>query len=136
MCNVYEDLDKLTGLFSMDWGLLGTQLTNAAIYIGYEAKDLLIDITKNLGTSCQDEAMMAAQNAINDGLLNNVNDYINEGDFDDAPEFDLDALTDALEEAGAAVLDCIVSDMNLYEIGTDLGTIMSRVIQSQLDATN
>jgi len=24
MCNVYEDLDKLTGLFSMDWGLLGT----------------------------------------------------------------------------------------------------------------
>jgi len=80
--------------------------------------------------------MMAAQNAINDGLLNNVNDYINEGDFDDAPEFDLDALTDALEEAGAAVLDCIVSDMNLYEIGTDLGTIMSRVIQSQLDATN
>lgn len=37
MCNVYNDLDKLTGLFSMDWGLLGTAVTNAAIYIGYEA---------------------------------------------------------------------------------------------------
>lgn len=52
MCNVYEDLDKLTGLFSMDWGLLGNSLTNAAIYIGYEAKDLLLDIVKNMGNNC------------------------------------------------------------------------------------
>lgn len=60
MCNIYEDLDKLTGFFSMDWGLLGQSLTNTAIYIGYEAKDLLIDITVNLGNNCQEEAMMAA----------------------------------------------------------------------------
>ena len=44
----------------MDWGLLGQSLTNAAIYIGYEAKDLLIDIAKNLGNNCQDEAIAAA----------------------------------------------------------------------------
>lgn len=124
MCNVYEDLDKLTGFFSMDWGLLGQSLTNAAIYIGYEAKDLLIDIAKNLGNNCQDEAIAAAQNAVNEGLLNNVNDYLIEGDT----TFDVDAITEALEEAGATLLDCVISDMNLYEVGTDLGTIMSRVI--------
>jgi len=124
MCNVYEDLDKLTGFFSMDWGLLGQSLTNAAIYIGYEAKDLLIDIAKKLGNNCQDEAIAAAQNAVNEGLLNNVNDYLIEGDT----TFDVDAITEALEEAGATLLDCVISDMNLYEVGTDLGTIMSRVI--------
>ena len=52
MCNIYEDLDKMVGLFSMDWGYLGQTLTNTTIYIGYEAKDLLLDITANLGSSC------------------------------------------------------------------------------------
>jgi len=37
MCNVYNDLDKLTGLFSMDWGLLGTLVTQTSIYLAYEA---------------------------------------------------------------------------------------------------
>ena len=37
MCNVYNDLDKLTGLFSMDWGLLGNLVTQTAVYLGYEA---------------------------------------------------------------------------------------------------
>jgi len=27
MCNVYEDLDKLTGIFSLDYGLLAQQMT-------------------------------------------------------------------------------------------------------------
>lgn len=111
----------------MDWGLLGQSLTNAAIYIGYEAKDLLIDIAKNLGNNCQDEAIAAATQAVNEGLLNNVDDFLVEGED---TTFDVDAITEALEEAGASMLDCIVSDMNLYEVGTDLGTIMSRVIQA------
>ena len=76
--------------------------------------------------------MMAAQNAVNEGLLNNIEDYVNEGDT----TFDVDAITDALEEAGAQMLDCVISDLNLYEVGTDLGTIMSRVLQAQIDPTN
>jgi len=52
MCNVYEDLDKLTGILSMDWGLLGTLLTTMTINLAYEARDLLIDITNNLGRDC------------------------------------------------------------------------------------
>ena len=52
MCNVYEDLDKLTGLFSMDWGLLGSMVTSITINLAYEARDMLIDITNNMGRSC------------------------------------------------------------------------------------
>ena len=52
MCNVYEDLDKLTGLLSMDWGLLGSMVTSITINLAYEARDMLIDITNNLGRSC------------------------------------------------------------------------------------
>ena len=52
MCNVYEDLDKLTGLLSMDWGLLGSMVTSITINLAYEARDMLIDITNNMGRSC------------------------------------------------------------------------------------
>ena len=52
MCNVYEDLDKLTGVLSMDWGLLGTLLTTMTINLAYEARDMLVDITSNLGRDC------------------------------------------------------------------------------------
>jgi hypothetical protein len=52
MCNVYEDLDKLTGVLSMDWGLLGTLLTTMTINLAYEARDMLVDITNNLGRDC------------------------------------------------------------------------------------
>jgi len=57
-------------------------------------------------------------------------DYQIDGENEGETIFDVDALTDALEEAGSAMLDCVISDMNLYEVGTDLGNIMSRVIQA------
>jgi hypothetical protein len=63
---------------------------------------------------------------VTEGLLNNVDDYLIEGDT----TFDVDAITEALEEAGATLLDCVISDLNLYEVGTDLGNIMSRVLQA------
>ena len=141
MCNIYEDLDKLVGLFSMDWGYLSQTLTNTTIYIAYEAKDLLLDIAANMGQSCQEEAMMAAEQALMEGIIDDIDDFIvfgedEDGNFTVDQGFDVDRLTDALEEAGQSMLDCIVKDINLYEIGLDLGQIMSRVIQAQLDPTN
>ena len=141
MCNIYEDLDKLVGLFSMDWGYLSQTLTNTTIYIAYEAKDLLLDIANNMGQSCQEEAMMAAEQALMEGIIDDIDDFIvfgedEDGNFTVDQGFDVDRLTDALEEAGQSMLDCIVKDINLYEIGLDLGQIMSRVIQAQLDPTN
>lgn len=105
MCNIYEDLDKLVGLFSMDWGYLGQTLTNTTIYIAYEAKDLLLDIAANMGESCQKEALVAAEKALQEGIINDMNDFIifgedEDGNFTVDQGFDVDKLTDALEEAG------------------------------------
>ena len=105
MCNIYEDLDKLVGLFSMDWGYLGQTLTNTTIYIAYEAKDLLLDIAANMGESCQEEALVAAEKALQEGIINDMNDFIifgedEDGNFTVDQGFDVDKLTDALEEAG------------------------------------
>lgn len=141
MCNIYEDLDKMVGLFSMDWGYLGQTLTNTTIYIAYEAKDLLLDIANNMGSSCQDEALIAAEQAVQEGIINDIDEFIvfgedEDGNFTVDEGFDVDRLTDVLKEAGESMLDCIVKDINLYEIGLDLGTIMSRVLQAQLDPTN
>jgi hypothetical protein len=60
MCNVYEVLDKLTGIFSLDWGLLAEQLTNIAVYMGMEAMDMLDDIAKNMGENCIEGAVAIA----------------------------------------------------------------------------
>ena len=76
MCNVYNDLDKLTGLFSMDWGLLGTQVTNAAVYLGYEAKDILLNIVENMGNDCQEEALVAVERMLNEGILEDANESL------------------------------------------------------------
>ena len=59
MCNVYEDLDKLTGIFSMDWGLVGSMVTSITVNLAYEARDMLVEIANNLGRDCQKEAMLA-----------------------------------------------------------------------------
>ena len=126
MCNVYNDLDKLTGLFSMDWGLLGTQVTNAAVYLGYEAKDILLNILENMGNDCQDEAIEAVERMLNEGILEDANEYLNEGE----DTFDVERLKDVAEEAGLDLLDCVLQDINLYNIGNDVGQIMSRILQS------
>ena len=90
MCNVYEDLDKLTGIFSMDWGLVGSMVTSITINLAYEARDMLVEIANNLGRDCQKEAALAAQNAVNEGILNNAEDYLNSNGEDTT--FDVDAL--------------------------------------------
>lgn len=134
MCNVYEDLDKLTGILSMDWGLLGTLLTTMTINLAYEARDLLIEITNNLGRDCQAEAALAAQNAVNEGLLNNAEDFLNSDGTDSS--FDVDALKSALDEAGSTLLNCVVTDVNLYKVGRDCGDIVAHSLQAYLDPTN
>ena len=123
MCNVYEDLDKLTGIFSMDWGLVGSMVTSITINLAYEARDLLVDIANNLGRDCQKEAMLAAQNAVNEGILNNAEDYLNSNGEDTS--FDVDALQDALDEAGSTLLNCVVTEVNMYKVGRDCGDIIA-----------
>ena len=68
MCNVYEDIDKLVGYASMDWGLISEQLTQIGMYMGLESKDLLEEISANMGENCMDEAIALANEAINAGL--------------------------------------------------------------------
>lgn len=41
MCNIYEDLDKIVGLLSMDWGLLSEQVTEIGMYMWLESNELL-----------------------------------------------------------------------------------------------
>jgi len=48
---------------------------------------------------------------------------------------DTEALRDQLRDSGY-ILDCIPIDLNLYVIGNDLGIMISRMLQAQLDATN
>ena len=84
---------------------------------------------------------MAAEQALQEGIIDDIDNFIQFGEDEDGnmtvdQGFDVDKLTDALKEAGESMLDCIVKDINLYEIGLDLGQIMSRVIQAQLDPTN
>ena len=84
---------------------------------------------------------MAAEQALQEGIIDDIDNFIQFGEDEDGnmtvdQGFDVDKLTDALKEAGESMLDCIVKDINLYEIGLDLGTIMSRVLQAQLDPTN
>jgi len=59
MCNWYELFNIVTGLFSMDWSLLGEMATNAAVYLGYEAIDIYTEIMNNTKEDCHDEALEA-----------------------------------------------------------------------------
>ena len=58
MCNVYEDLDKLVGLLSMDWGLLAEQLTEIGMYMWLEADKLLKEIQEAMGDDCMKEVIL------------------------------------------------------------------------------
>lgn len=77
---------------------------------------------------------MAAQNAVNEGLLNNAEDYLNSDGTDTS--FDVDALQAALDEAGSTLLNCVVTDVNLYKVGRDCGDIVAHSLQAYLDPTN
>ena len=68
MCNIYEVLDKLTGIFSLDWGLLAEQVTNIAVYMGMEAMDMLEDIANNMGEDCLGDAIELANDVTNELL--------------------------------------------------------------------
>lgn len=52
MCNIYEDLDKLVGLLSMDWGLLTEQLTEIGMYMWLESEKYLKEIQEAMGEDC------------------------------------------------------------------------------------
>ena len=49
---------------------------------------------------------------------------------------DVDTTLETLKDAGYTLDDCIITDINLYVIGNDLGIMISRMLQAQLDATN
>lgn len=68
MCNIYEDIDKLVGTASLDWGLVSEQLTQIGMYMGLESKKILEEIADNMGEDCMEEAIMLANEAINAGL--------------------------------------------------------------------
>lgn len=44
MCNVYEDLDKLVGIASLDWGLVGEQTSEIGMYMWLESEKMLKEI--------------------------------------------------------------------------------------------
>jgi len=79
MCNVYEDLDKLVGLLSMDWGLLSEQITEIGMYMWLEADKLLKEIQEAMGDDCMKEVILLTNKAINDGL-DEIEDMVNVGD--------------------------------------------------------
>lgn len=61
---------------------------------------------------------------LNEGILEDVNEYLNEGD----ESFDVEKIKDLAEEAGLSILDCVLRDMNLYIIGDDVGKMMGRIL--------
>lgn len=131
MCNVYEDLDKLVGIMSIDWGLMAEQLTQIGMYMALESADLLTEIADNFGEDCMDAVLELANEAINDGL-DELEDFVNTGGQDN--QFDVDGLAETLKDSGY-IMDCAIKDLNLHVIGKDLGTMISRMLQSQLDPT-
>ena len=48
---------------------------------------------------------------------------------------DVDTTLETLN-AGYTLEGCVITDINLYTIGNDLGIMISRMLQAQLDATN
>lgn len=143
MCNFYELIDKLVGLFSMDWAALGEQVTQLGIYLGAYAKDMFIDIADNIGEDCLKETMAIAQDLIDEGnqiLADFLEDQEAQADADGTKfEVDVDSLMDVIKDQGDnanALLTCMVSDIDLYAVGHDTGVIFSRALQVQLDATN
>ena len=79
MCNIYEDLDKIVGLLSLDWGLLAEQSTQIGMYMWLEAESYLREIQQAMGDDCLTEALVLANQAINDGL-DEIEDMVNMGD--------------------------------------------------------
>ena len=130
MCNVYEVLDKLTGAMSLDWGLISEQLTNIAVYMGMEAMDIVDDIVRNLGEDCLENAVVYTNSLAND-LIDEAYDYLEEGDV----LFDVDG-KELGTMIGGEIMDCLVHDMNLYEVGHDAGLMISNMLQTQIDPTN
>ena len=78
-----------------------------------------------------DEVLELANEAINDGL-DELEDFINSGGTDTS--FDVDGLADTLADSGY-IMDCAIKDVNLHVIGMDIGTMVSRMLMSQLDPT-
>lgn len=85
-----------------------------------------------MGNSCQDEAFGALDEMLNKGIIEDLNEFLQEDEL----TYDLDKVTEALEQQGEIVFDCVFKDMNLYKIGTDIGTMMASVLQAQLDPTD
>lgn len=136
MCNTYELIDKLVGLFSMDWSALGEQMTQLGIYLGAYAKDMFVDIADNIGEDCLDETLAIAMDMIDQGNQA-LNDYLNSADPD--ATFDVDGLMDMISDQGAGandLLTCMISDIDLYAVGLDMGILFSRALQVQIDAEN
>lgn len=49
---------------------------------------------------------------------------------------DVDRQLETLKDAGYTLEGCVITDINLYTVGNDLGIMISRMLQAQLDATN
>ena len=81
-----------------------------------------------MGDNCLDDAIALANDAINDGL-DEFEDYVNKDDTD----VDVDALLDELHDKGFDLVDCVVKDINLHDIGKDMGEILARTLQRQID---
>ena len=130
MCNTYELLDKIVGLLSLDWGLLSEQVSEIGMYMWLESEKYLDQIQNSFGDDCLEETIALANQAINDGL-DELEEFVNEGDT----TYDVDRAMETLEDAGY-VMDCLPALPNFYVIGNDLGIMISRMLQTQLDSTN
>lgn len=124
MCNTYELLDKLVGLLSLDWGLLSEQVSEIGMYMWLESEKYLDQIQNSFGDDCLEETIALANQAINDGL-DELEEFVNEGDT----AYDVDRAMETLEDAGY-VMDCLPALPNFYVIGTDLGIMISRMLQT------
>ena len=92
---------------------------------------MFTDIANNMGENCLDQTIELANEAINDGI-DELEDYVNVDD----DEFDVDGALDKLKDAGYTLQDCILSDINLYDIGKDVGDMFSRATQRKIDPVN
>lgn len=132
-CDWHALIDKFVGWFSMDWASLGEQVTQAGIYLGIYAKDFILDVLDNLGNNCINETMSIVQDLVDQGF-EELDEYLTYGDDEIDVEELMDVIADSVGDAANDILNCVIKDMDLHEVGLNLGIIMSDTLQIKLDS--
>jgi len=139
MCDVYTQFERLSGLFSMDWSLLGSYVSTDLVYfLTPEGADKLKEITDLVGCDGLSEAVGgiaktvdAATKVVDGAPTEKPKD---QAGWEGAAKTAEDA-TKVVEDASKALenLDLSKCEPNFFKMGKAIGSMLSRVMQQKLD---